>query len=70
MTRTREVMHTSKTAIATHVSGSLYDVTYIGASDLDSKVPYSYLEALVRRGYNVKIGASPYGPASTIEPGK
>lgn len=65
---TTKAQHTSKTAVATRLSGGLYDVRYVGSRDIDPCVPYSYLEGLARRGYEVRVNASPYGPASTIAP--
>jgi hypothetical protein len=59
-------MHKSKTAIATRIDGALYDVTYVGGADQDRCVPYSYLERLARNGYEVRIQAGRFGPATTI----
>jgi len=58
-----------KTAIATPAgSTTLYDVTYPGAVDLDSKVPYAYLQLLASRGYTVRVKAMSDRPAHIIRP--
>ncbi len=44
-----------KKAIARRVSGMLYDVTYPGHADLDSAVPWRYLEGLRRKSYTVEV---------------
>jgi hypothetical protein len=59
-------MHKSKTAIATRIDGALYDVAYVGGVEQDQRVPYSYLERLAKAGYEVRIQAGRFGPATTI----
>jgi len=38
--------------------GTLFDVTYVGHADCDSRVPFSYLKKLSRDGYRVHVAAS------------
>jgi hypothetical protein len=65
---TKMAMHTSKTAIAKRIDGNLYDVTYVGGSEMDRSVPYSYLERLTRDGYEVRVENSRYGAPEVIRP--
>jgi hypothetical protein len=46
---------TAPQATATRIDGNLYDVTYPGTRDMDRGVPYSYLDALAKRGYRVRV---------------
>ena len=62
---TTMTMH--KTAKATRTGGDTYTVTYVGANDMDSDVPYAYLQRLARDGYTVTVDQRGHRPEGEPE---